>query len=86
MSAPCPTPPTGELFLRHDLAARHPTFLNDNRVLWALRNRRTNGLTDAVFETRSGELLIHEPAFLAWYLGLTGRGKPRAQRRKRVAK
>jgi hypothetical protein len=30
-----------------------------------------------VFESRGAELVIHEPAFLAWYLGLSGRGQDR---------
>jgi hypothetical protein len=59
--------------------------LNDHRVAWALRNRRKNGLAaaGAVFESACGELLIHEPAFLRYFLGLTGRAKPRALRRSR---
>ena len=81
-------PPTAELFTRRAFAQRHPNLLNDWRVEWATRNRATNGLNDcnAVFESRGsggeGELLIHEPAFLAWFLGLTGRAKPRALRNK----
>jgi len=78
-------PPTSELFSRHDLVARHPTLLTEARIQWALRNRAHNGLEGAVFESRGSELVIHEPAFLAWYLGLSGRAKPRAARRKRVA-
>lgn len=33
-----------------------------------------------VYESKSGQLLVHEPEFLRWYLGLTGRSKPRAFR------
>jgi hypothetical protein len=36
-----------------------------------------------VYESKSGQLLIHEPEFLRWYLGLTGRSKPRASRVRR---
>ena len=39
-----------------------------------------NGLSAAVFDSPCGELLIHEPSFLAWFLGLAGRAKPRAGR------
>lgn len=76
-------PPTTELFPRHQIVARHPHLLTDARVEWALRKRNTNGLKPCVFETRSGELLIHEPGFITWYLGLNGRAKPRAARRKK---
>jgi hypothetical protein len=74
-------PPTAELFGIADLVARHPGILNESRVRWAVRRRQANGLADAVFETRGGELLIREPDFLRWFLGLSGRAKPRAQRR-----
>jgi hypothetical protein len=57
--------------------------LTDSRVQWAVRNRYTNGLAEAVFESKGGELLIHEPAFLRWFLGLEGRAKPRATRRRK---
>lgn len=65
------------------MVARHPHLLNESRLKWALRNRSDNGLDAAgsIFETRSGELLIHEPIFLAWWLGLAGRRKPRASTR-----
>ncbi len=80
-------PPTAELFNRRALAERHPQLLNPNRIAWALRNKRTNGLeaSGAVFRAASGEDLIREPAFLAWFLGLSGRAKPRAPRRRRQA-
>jgi hypothetical protein len=35
----------------------------------------------AVFDSPCGELLIHDPSFLAWFLGLSGRAKRRAGRR-----
>ena len=78
-------PPTSELYTRQQLPPRHPHLLNDHRVAWALRNRRKNGLeaAGAVFESPCGELLIHEPRFLAWFLGLAGRAKPRAARGRR---
>jgi hypothetical protein len=76
-------PPTSELFPQDQFIGRHPTILFKSRVQWAVRNRHKNGLADAVFESRGGELLIHEPTFLRWFLGLTSRAKPRAQRRKR---
>jgi hypothetical protein len=78
-------PPTAELFPRHALVQRHPNLLTEPRLQWALRRRATNGLSDAVFESRAGELIIHEPTFLRWFLGLAGRAKPRAARRKRRA-
>jgi hypothetical protein len=77
-----PLPPTTELFNQRQLAERHPHILNYNRIVWAVRHRHKNGLNTvgAVFDSPCGELLIHEPAFLAWFLGLTGRGKPRRPR------
>ncbi len=78
-------PPTAELFSKAQLAARHPHLLSANRLVWALRRRTVNGLSGAVFDSPCGELLIHEPAFLAWFLGLNGRAKPRAARRGRRA-
>jgi hypothetical protein len=74
-------PPTTELFSKHELVSRHPNILNGPRVEWALRKRDVNGLKSSVFATRSGELVIHEPGFLAWYLGLSGRAKPRRFRK-----
>lgn len=86
MSTAMPTlPPTTELFTKAQLAARHSHLLSTNRLVWALRHRKMNGLSGAVFESPCGELLIHEPAFLAWFLGLKGRAKPRATRRGRNA-
>jgi len=76
-------PPSHELFTIPALAARHPNFLTDSKVRWAVRQRAKNGLLESVFETRSRQNLIHEPGFLQWFLGLTGRSKPRAPRRSR---
>ena len=75
-------PPTSELYTRMALVRRHPHLLSEHRLVWALRNRKRNGLASigAVFDSPCGELLIHEPAFLAWLLGLAGRSKPRALR------
>ena len=75
-------PPTHELFTRRDLVQRHPTLFSIPRLQWAIRNRATNGLLDAVYETRGGELLIHEPSLIRWFLGLTGRKKCRSPRRR----
>ncbi len=77
-------PPTAELFDRRAFAERHPHLLNRNRIDWAVRNKKANGLEacGAVYRAASGQDLIHEPAFLAWFLGLTGRAKPRAARRR----
>jgi hypothetical protein len=84
MTTTVPTmPPTTELFTKAQLVARHPHLLNVNRLVWALRRRKTNGLLCAVFDSPCGELLIHEPVFLSWFLGLRGRTKPRAARRGR---
>lgn len=82
-----PLPPTTELFSRRQFVERHKHLLNEHRVAWALRNRKSDGLAAirAVFESPCGETLIHEPAFLAWFLGLSGRAKPRALRRRRAA-
>lgn len=79
-------PPTTELYNKSQLIQRHPHLLSDHRVAWALRNRKANGLSNAgaVFDSPCGELLIHEPAFLSWLLGLAGRGKPRALRKRRA--
>lgn len=46
--------------------------------------KAVNGLSAAVFDSPCGELLIHEPSFLAWLLGLSGRATPRATRRERA--
>jgi hypothetical protein len=80
-AAPPSVPPTTELVTKAQLVARHPHLLSFNRVAWALRCRGMNGLSDAIFDSPCGELLIHEPSFLAWFLGLRGRAKPRAGRR-----
>ena len=81
LAVPPSLPPTTELVTKAQLVARHPHLLSVNRVTWALRCRAVNGLTAAVFDSPCGELLIHEPSFLAWFLGLSGRAKPRASRR-----
>jgi len=74
-------PPTSELFTQRQLAERHSHLLNHNRIIWAVRNRADNGLkaAGAVFESPCGE-----PAFLRWFLGLSGRAKPRSPRRPRA--
>jgi hypothetical protein len=76
-------PPTSELFTSRQLAQRHPHLLSVNRLAWATRHRQKNGLVAAraVFESPCSELLIHEPAFLSWFLGLSSRAKPRRARR-----
>jgi hypothetical protein len=76
-------PNMSELFTQRQLAERHPHLLNYNRVVWAVRHRRENGLNaaGAVYDSPCGELLVREPAFLAWFLGLTSRAKPRRLRR-----
>ena len=74
---------TSEIFAMRPLIERHPNLFNTSRVTWALRNRDKNGLAKcgAVFESKGGELLIHEPKFLEWFLGLSGRTKPRRLRK-----
>jgi hypothetical protein len=76
-------PPASEIFNLTDLSARHPKLLPENRLRWAARNRKFNGLEKAraVYESPTGELLFWEPAVLAWLLGLSGRSKPRAARK-----
>lgn len=49
---------------RDALVERHPNLLTEARVQWALRNRAQNGLASAVYESRSGKLVVHEPTFL----------------------
>ena len=73
-------PPTTELFNKWQLLERHPNLLSYARIEWALRRRDVNGLRNSVYESRSGELVIHEPGFLAWYLRLDGKSKPRSLR------
>ena len=68
-------PPTSELFSKDAMVERHPNLLNPARIQWALRNR-----SGVVYESKSGQLLVHEPEFLRWYLGLTVRAKPRSSR------
>jgi hypothetical protein len=77
-------PPMSELYTSHQLSGRHQHLLSEHRVAWALRHRRDNGLSaaGAVFDSPCGKLLIHEPAFLAWFLGLSNRAKPRRLRTK----
>ena len=81
IAVPHSVPPTTELVTKAQLVAKHPHLLSVNRVTWALRCRAVNGLSAAIFDSPCGELLIHEPTFLAWFLGLSGRAKPRAGRR-----
>ncbi len=76
-------PPTSELYSRRALIERHPNLLSESRMFWALRNRAKNGLAEAVYASKAGELLIHEPSFLRWFLGLSGRAKPRASPRRK---
>lgn len=73
-------PLTSELFSKEGLVERHPNLLTYARIQWALRNRARNGLSSVVHKSKSGRLLVHEPEFLRWYLGLRGRSKPRAPR------
>jgi uncharacterized membrane protein len=81
IAIPAALPSMTELVTKAQLVARHPHLLSVNRVTWALRYRAANGLAAAVFDSPCGELLIHEPSFLAWFLGLSGRAKPRVGRR-----
>ena len=76
-------PPPAELFTLKQLSERHPNLLPPTRLRWAARNRHHNGLTcaGALFDSPCGELVAHEPTFLRWFLGLTGRHKPRASNR-----
>jgi hypothetical protein len=76
-------PPTAELFSIQQLVERHPNLLSEQRLRWAVRHRTQNGLVDsgAVYQSQTGGLLIREPTFLAWWLGLAGRKRPRAARR-----
>jgi hypothetical protein len=76
-------PPTAELFGLRALAARHPELMSENRLRWAVRNRRFNGLAEAgaVYESPVGEFILHEPSTLTWLLGLSGRAKPRRARK-----
>jgi len=81
-AAPPFVTPTTELGTKAQLVAKHPHLLSVNRVTWALRCRAVNGLSAAVFDSPCGELLIHEPTFITWFLGLSGRAKPRVMRRR----
>jgi hypothetical protein len=80
--SPHAIPPTTEIFPWRQFVQRHPHLLNEQRVQWALRKRRKNGLSagGAVFDSTCGEMLIHEPKFLEWFFGLSGRAKPRRGR------
>jgi hypothetical protein len=75
-------PPVAEIFPASQFPQRHPHLLNSNRVQWAVRHRKRNGLAacGAVFDSPCGQVMIHEPAFIAWFLGLAGRKKPRRAR------
>ena len=85
--SPTQTPSPSELFPAARFAERHPHLLSANRVAWAVRHRRRNGLADCggTFESPLNQVLICEPAFLAWLVGLAGRKKPRASHRRRAA-
>jgi hypothetical protein len=78
-------PPDSELYTVPELSMRHGRLLPVNRLRWAVRNRKTNGLEAAggVFESPTGQHLLHEPTVLRWLLGLSGRSKPRAPRESR---
>jgi hypothetical protein len=80
-----PIPPTKEIVSHQELVRRHPTILTKASVQWALRKRGTNGLGSAVYEARSGALLVHEPTFIHWFLKSKGHCALRAQQRERVA-
>lgn len=79
---PTALPPTTELFPLRELSARHPNILPLNRLIWAVRHRKSNGLAAAIYETPVGEFLLHEPKVIEWLLGLDGRRKPRAGHRR----
>jgi hypothetical protein len=78
-------PPATELFSLRELADRHPHLLSENRLRWAVRKRKSNGLLNAgaVYESPVGEFILHEPSTISWLLGLSGRAKPRVPRRNR---
>jgi len=70
-------PPLSELFSKEALVERHPNLLTHPRIPRASRTRATDGLSSVVYESMSGQVLVHEPGFLRWYLGLTGRSTTR---------
>lgn len=78
-------PPSSELFAWREMPRRHPTLFNEHRIKWAMRNRKANGLEDAgvIYETQAGEIFLHEPGFIGWFLGLQGKNKPRASASRR---
>jgi len=78
-------PPTNQLFPIKEMASRHPNILNEARIRWAARNRFKNGAASTFFSCRGGELFVHEPKFLEWFLGLSGQAKPRKSRRRKQA-
>jgi hypothetical protein len=79
-------PPTSELSLRKRWLGGFTILLTYPRVQWALRNRARNGLSSLVFESKLGQLLVHEPEFLRWYVIrvmqqlIEPHGKPQALR------
>jgi hypothetical protein len=77
-------PPAAELFTLKQLAERYPQLMPVNRLRWAVRHRHRNGLAaaGAVYESPVAGIILHGPSTLAWLLGLTGRAKPRASRRR----
>ena len=76
-------PPAAEVFPLKTIELRHPELLQENRLRWAWRNRKSNGLLScgAAIESPVGEILFHEPSLLRWLFGLAGRAKPRSTRR-----
>ncbi len=75
-------PPTSELFEVAAFSARHGQLTPLNRVIWAVRRRHKNGLAavGGTFESPLGIVLIHEPTFIRWLLGLAGKSAPRKPR------
>lgn len=65
-------PPTSELFSKEALVGRHPNLLTCPRVQWALRNRARNSLASVVYESKSGQLLVHEAGIPPLVSGIDG--------------
>ena len=81
-SSSAQVPPLDHLFSIEELVARNPHILKESSIRWAARNRFENGAEEAFYKTQSGQLLVNEPVFMAWYLNLESRNRPRAPRRR----
>ena len=49
-----------------ELVERHPDKFTRNQLMWILRNREENGLSDAVVKLGK-RIYVHRPRFTRWF-------------------